>query len=46
MSCGIKDVISDKDKIAILIQEDTEAQLGCRVSVCDIENILNQSIND
>ena len=31
--------ISDKDKIAILIQEDTEAQFGCRVSVCDIENI-------
>ena len=39
MSYGIKDVISDKDKIAILIQEDTEAQFGCRVSVCDIENI-------
>lgn len=46
MSCGIKDVISDKDKIAILIQEDTEAHFGCRVSVRDIENILNQSIND
>ena len=46
MSYGIKDVISDEDKIAILIQEDTEAQFGCRVSVCDIENILNQSIND
>lgn len=46
MSYGIKDVISDKDKIAILIQENTEAQSGCRVSVCDIENILNQSIND
>ena len=42
MSFGIKDVISDKDKIAILIQEDTEAQFGCRVSVRDIENILNK----
>ena len=46
MSYGIKDVISDEDKIAILIQEDTEAHFECRVSVCDIENILNQSIND
>lgn len=46
MSYGIKDVIYDEDKIAILIQEDTEAQFECRVSVCDIENILNQSIND
>ena len=36
----------DPDKIAILIQGRYGRQFGCRVSVCDIENILNQSIND
>ena len=44
MSYGIKDVISDEDKIAILIQEDTEAQFECRVSVCDIENLKSATI--